>query len=50
MSRPFTFISLQNRKDVDARQPATAQASPGLMPVRRSFSEGGHKAGHDEEA
>ncbi len=22
----------------------------GLTPVRRSFSEGGHKAGHDEEA
>jgi hypothetical protein len=27
-----------------------AQASPGLMPVRRSFSEGGHKAGQDEDA
>src|ERR1700726_800424 len=27
-----------------------AEASTGSMPVRRSFSEGGHKAGHDELA
>jgi putative acetyltransferase len=32
---------------VDARHPSTPKASTGSVPVRQSFSEGGHKAGHD---
>jgi uncharacterized membrane protein len=39
-----------HRKNVDARHPARPKASPGSMPVRRSFSEGGHKAGHDDRS
>jgi uncharacterized membrane protein len=36
-------------KDVDARHPATPGLRRARSWVRRSFSEGGHKAGHDEQ-
>jgi len=38
-------FSGQAKQDVDARQPATPRLRRALVPVRRSFSEGGHKAG-----
>src|SRR6266567_4464142 len=46
MSRPSTSCSAKT--DMDVRHPATPRLRRALVPVRRSFSEGGHKAGHDE--
>jgi len=48
LSRPSTSSPAAQKQDVDARHPSTPEASPGSVSVRRSASEAGHKAGHDE--
>jgi Phasin protein len=48
LSRPSPSSPAARKQDVDAQQPSTPEASRASVEVRRSFSEGGPKAGHDE--